>query len=327
MIDKFIKKVFDINAENFEEIALEVFNFQAVNNPVYQEFLRVLRVNPNNIIQLSQIPFLPISFFKTHKILIKNLNHKMIFESSGTSGDQTSKHYIYDVEIYRKSLINTFNMFYGDVENYTILALLPSYLERKHSSLIFMVDELMKMTNSKDSGFYLDEWDILNDKLVKLIKRKQRVIFIGVSFALLDFSELYQPDLSDIIVMETGGMKGRGIEIPRDQLHEILKSRFKVKNIHSEYGMTELLSQAYSSGDGIFKTCPWMKVMIRNQYDPFEILQNNEPGLINIIDLANIGSCSFIATDDVGLCLSDESFKVLGRSDIAPVRGCNLLYT
>lgn len=317
-------RIFDIkDAADFEAMTFESFNFQYANNPIYREFCEHLKKKPNNIDSIYEIPFLPISFFKTHKVVATD-KQKIMFESSGTTGT-TSKHYVADKSLYDRSFSEAFNIFYGSPEELCILAFLPSYLERKGSSLIYMVDALIKKSKHPYSGFYLNEFDTLAQKLISLEKQKTKTLLLGVSFALLDFIEKINIRLRHCLVMETGGMKGRRKEIIREDLHARLKKGFGVDAIHSEYGMTELLSQAYSNGNGIFKTPPWMKIIISDPEDPLQILGTNKTGGINIIDLANWYSCPFIATQDLGKSSNDGSFEILGRFDQSDVRGCNLM--
>lgn len=318
--------VFDItNDKDFELLALEVFNFQAKNNIVYKQFISLLNIDVKDVISLKDIPFLPISFFKTHQILSDKNSVQETFYSSGTTGMSLSKHLVTDIELYQKSYTKGFTNFYGDITDYTILALLPNYLERQGSSLVYMVADLIKKSDKKDSGFYLNNLDELSAILNKLDKKGEKVLLIGVSFALLDLIEKHQFDLKNTIIMETGGMKGRRKEIIRSELHQLLKKGFGVNRIHSEYGMTELLSQAYSNGNGIFKTPNWMKILIRDTEDALTILPNNKAGGINIIDLANINSCSFIATQDLGKIFDHNTFEIIGRFDNSDIRGCNLM--
>lgn len=312
-------------SDEFEEMALKVFEFQFHNNPVYRKFCSLLGKHSDHISSIEEIPFLPIEFFKNKKVVIDHKKIDTIFTSSGTTGSQTSQHYITDLAVYQESYLSGFKHFYDAIEEYCILALLPSYLERKGSSLIAMVDDLIKKSKHPDSGFYLDEYDLLKDKLSKLEAEKKKTILIGVSFALLDFIEAHPIKLNHTIIMETGGMKGRRKELIRSELHATLKEGFGVSKIHSEYGMTELLSQAYSKGDGLFKTPPWMKILIRDTEDPLTLKSNKKTGGINVIDLANINSCSFIATQDLGKKYEDNSFEILGRFDHSDVRGCNLM--
>tara|TARA_B100000475_G_scaffold189103_1_gene160248 strand:+ start:366 stop:1226 length:861 start_codon:yes stop_codon:yes gene_type:complete len=281
--------------------------------------------NPININEINKIPFLPISFFKTKKILSVDKFEK-VFYSSGTTTKSRSKHFISDLKLYQESFINNFRLNYGDINQYTIIALLPNYYENKDSSLIYMVERLIKLTKSNESGFYLDDYSKLSKKLIELeIKNNRKTILIGVPYALLDLIDFNQFQLNNTIIMETGGMKGKRKEMVRKELHEKLKLGFGVKKIHSEYGMTELLSQAYSKGDGVFKTPSWMKAFIRDINDAQNLDFNKKSGAINIIDLANYNSCSFIATDDMGKLVNDDEFEVIGRIDNSDVRGCNLL--
>ena len=320
------EEILKVNSkEQFERIALEVFRYQAKNIPVYKEYTERRGIKPQEIKSIEKIPFLPIQFFKTREIKPLNANVEAIFTSSGTTGAQTSKHFVVDTELYIKSFTSAFTHFYGSPNEYCILALLPSYLERQGSSLIYMVDRLIKLSKHPESGFFLNEFDVLAEHLGRLDAAGQKCLLIGVSFALVDLAEKYQFRLNNTIVMETGGMKGRRKEMIREELHSQLSNAFSVKTIHSEYGMTELLSQAYSNGNGIFGCPNWMRIIIRDPYDPFTTLPNQRAGAINIIDLANIYSCSFIQTEDLGKVYDDESFEVLGRMNEAQLRGCNLL--
>ena len=324
MIDT--SQIFQIkNETDFKDMALKVFKFQFEYNIVYRSFCDLLYKNPSDVKTLEEIPFLPIQFFKTHNILSTTEVVQKTFSSSGTTGSITSKHLVTDLDIYEKSFNNGFKQFYGDVEDYTILALLPSYLERDGSSLIYMVDSLIKQSKKPKSGFYLDNYSELKDTLIQLDAQSEKVLLIGVSFALLDLVEEHQFELKNTIVMETGGMKGRRKELVRDELHGILKKGFGVNNIHSEYGMTELLSQAYSKGNGIFECSKTMKVFTRETEDALTILNQNKTGGINIIDLANINSCSFIATQDLGRVYNNGTFEIIGRFDNSDIRGCNLM--
>lgn len=319
-------KIFNIiSQQEFNEISLEVFRYQYANNSIYQSFCNHLKIKVNEVNSISKIPFLPIEFFKSHHIKTTTFNEQITFLSSGTTGKNQSKHFVKDLSIYEKSYTKAFEQFYGNIENYCVLALLPSYMEREGSSLIYMMEDLIKKSNHPKSGFFLKNEQFLIENLQFLTKNKQKTILFGVSFALLDLAEKYQIDLSDIIIMETGGMKGRREELTREELHTIYKKSFNVSHIHSEYGMTELLSQAYSKGNGIFETPPWMKVLIRDVNDPLNYLAYNKTGGINVIDLANIYSCSFIATQDLGKQNTDGKFEVLGRFDNSDIRGCNLL--
>ena len=309
----------------FESISMETFSFQYQNLDIYRNFIEFLGKKESDIKTLYDIPFLPVGFFKTHKIISNKRTEEIIFSSSGTTGMETSKHYIADLTLYEQSFLEGFRYFYGKPSDFCILALLPSYLERDGSSLVYMADRLIKQSTNKDSGFYLNQFDELVSRLYKLKNSGKKTLLLGVSFALLDLAEHKEMDLSHAIVMETGGMKGRRKELTREELHLFLSNRFNISEIHSEYGMTELLSQAYSKGNGRFFTPPWMKVIIKDPYDPFKTLQTGNTGLINIIDLANKYSCSFIATSDLGRLHPDGSFEVLGRMDNSELRGCNLM--
>ena len=311
--------------KEFENLALKTFHYQVEKINIYKKFIHFLNIEPLNITSPDQIPFLPVEFFKNHKIISNPGNAQIIFYSSGTTGMQPAKHFISDLKLYEDSFLKGFKLFYGDPRSYCILALLPSYLEREGSSLVYMADKLIKLSGCPDSGFYLDNDKKLSEKLISLKKQKQKTILLGVSFALLDLAERFPMDLSGVTIMETGGMKGKRKELTRHELHHILKNSFKVDSIHSEYGMTELLSQAYSKGDGIYFTPPWMKVLIKDPYDPLKTLDQGNTGLINIIDLANQNSCSFISTSDLGRTHSDGSFEILGRMDKSDIRGCNLM--
>lgn len=317
--------IFNIRtAKDFEELAFEIFRFQFENNSVYRSYCDLLYKNPSDIKQLKDIPFLPIQFFKSHSILSSNKPVIKTFSSSGTTGN-ISKHLITDLELYKHSFSEGFRNTYGKIEDYTILALLPSYLEREGSSLIYMVEELIQQSKNEVSGFYLYDTDKLVRTLIDLEQKQQKTILIGVSFALLDLIEDYKLNLKHTIIMETGGMKGRRKELVRDELHKLLKKGFGVDAIHSEYGMTELLSQAYSKGDGIFHCPKWMRVLTRDPEDPLTINTFNKSGGLNIIDLANINSCSFIATQDLGKVYNNGTFEVIGRFDNSDIRGCNLM--
>jgi phenylacetate-coenzyme A ligase PaaK-like adenylate-forming protein len=323
----FSDTIFNIKSQTaFLKAALEVFNYQLINNPVYQDFIKSLGKGRASVKTLSEIPFLPVEFFRNHKIISGDSPVEMIFESSGTTGAIPGKHFVQDLSLYEESFSKTFHLFYGDPANLLIAALLPSYIERSNSSLIYMVDNLIKRSSHQESGFYKENITEMIHTLNKAKKANRKALLIGVSFALLELAEQISSDLSGVIVMETGGMKGRRKELTRAELHAILKDKFKVQSIHSEYGMTELMSQAYSKGDGMFYCPPWMKVLIRDPQDPLTIY--SEPGKtggINIIDLANINSCSFIATGDLGRVHDDGGFEVLGRFDSSDIRGCNLL--
>jgi len=319
-------QIFNINStKEFNEISIEIFNYQYTNNIVYREFCTHLRINSSKVKAINQVPFLPIEFFKHYNIKTNAFKEQEVFLSSGTTGQNQSKHFIKDISIYKRSYTKAFHQFYGNIEDYCVLAFLPSYLERKGSSLIYMIDDLIKKSNHSESGFFLQNESEMIDLLQKMIKNDQKTILFGVSFALLDLAEKYKIDLGGIIIMETGGMKGRRKELTRTELHNIYKKSFNVSEIHSEYGMTELLSQAYSKGNGIFKTPNWMKILIRDVNDPFQLIEHEKTGGINIIDLANIDSCSFIASQDLGKKINDTEFEVLGRFDNSDLRGCNLL--
>jgi len=318
--------IFSISSKKeFEKITLKVFRYQYENNKVYQSFCNFLKKNPSNVKQISSIPFLPIQFFKSEKIVSNAKDVETIFTSSGTTGMITSKHYITDVTFYENSYRKAFSQFYGNIENYCVLALLPSYLEREGSSLIHMVDDLIQSSNHSDSGFYLNNLEELSNKIIELENEDQNIILIGVTYALLDLIEYKKFQLKNTIIMETGGMKGKRKEIVREELHQILCEGFGVKTIHSEYGMTELLSQAYSLGNGIFECPLWMDVLIRDTEDALNYVDPGKTGGINVIDLANINSCSFIATQDLGKKYANMTFEVLGRFDNSDIRGCNLM--
>ena len=318
--------IFNINTEEeFNALALKVFKFQFENNKVYRSFCDLLYKHPSDVTTIYEIPFLPIEFFKSKTILSSNNAIEATFTSSGTTGSVTSKHLVTDVSVYEKSYLNGFEQFYGVIEEYVVLALLPSYLERQGSSLIYMADDLIKKSNHPESGFYLNDLEAIKEQLITLDKAGQKVLLIGVSFALLDLVEYHKFQLSHTIVMETGGMKGRRKELIRSELHQLLKEGFGVSKIHSEYGMTELLSQAYSKGDGVFECPNWMKVLTRDTEDPLSIQETGKTGGMNVIDLANINSCAFIATQDLGKITDDGQFEVIGRFDNSDVRGCNLM--
>ncbi len=309
----------------FESVCLEVFRYQFENNRIYRSFCDLLYKHPSEVKKLEDIPFLPIQFFKSHDVLSSVDPVERIFTSSGTTGALTSKHQVTDISIYEESFRRAFSHFYGPIEEYVVLALLPSYLEREGSSLIYMVDDMIKQSQHPESGFYLDNIAELKDVLISLDAQGQKVLLIGVSFALLDLVEAYQFQLKNTIVMETGGMKGRRKELVRAELHAILQHGFGVSAIHSEYGMTELLSQAYSKGHGVFECPKWMGIITRDPEDALTILPKNKTGGINVIDLANINSCAFIATQDLGKVLPDNQFEIIGRFDNSDIRGCNLM--
>lgn len=318
--------IFSISSQKqFEKIALKVFRFQYDNNSVYRDFCNFLHTDVQKVKSLRQIPFLPIQFFKSHDVISNDHPVQTTFTSSGTTGMVTSKHLITDVSLYEQSYRQAFSQFYGNIEDYVVLALLPSYLEREGSSLIYMVEDLMQLTNNKNSGFYLHNHEELIDKLLNLETSGQNSILIGVTYALLDLIEKRNFNLNNTIIMETGGMKGKRKEMIREELHEVLCKGFGVHSIHSEYGMTELLSQAYSLGNGIFECPNWMNILIRDTEDALAYIDNGKTGGINVIDLANINSCSFIATQDLGKKHNNNTFEVLGRFDNSDIRGCNLM--
>ena len=320
-------KIFEIqNDTEFNEIALEIFRYQYNNNHIYKQFIDINDFKISEINHYKSIPFLPIEFFKTHKILTSNIIPEMFFESSGTSGMTRSRHFISNIDIYEKSFLKGFETFYGNIEKYSLIALLPNYQEQKNSSLIYMINKLIAATKNTDSGFYLYNLENLAKKLTELNTKKQQTILFGVTYALLDLAENFPVNIPETIIFETGGMKGRRKEMIREELHKTLKKAFKVNTIHGEYGMTELLSQAYSKENGRFYAPKWMKILIRETNDPFSILENNITGGINIIDLANIESCSFIATQDLGIVFKDGSFEISGRFDNSDIRGCNLMH-
>lgn len=313
------------SSTEFEPLALETFRYQAEENLVYKKYLSLLKVQPSSVKGLSDIPFLPIQFFKTHPVLTSKNEIEHTFLSSGTTGMTQSRHLVTDLKLYEESYQKGFAHFYGAIEAYTVLALLPSYMERAGSSLIYMVEDLIQKSKNSDSGFYLHNREELKEKLCKLDSEGKKVLLMGVSFALLDLIEKHTFSLQNTIVMETGGMKGRRKEMIREELHAELKKGFGVSMIHSEYGMTELLSQAYSKGNGIFETPPWMQILVRDTEDPLSLLSHGKTGGINVIDLANQNSCSFVATQDLGKTHADGTFEVLGRFDNSDIRGCNLL--
>lgn len=321
-----IPQMFQISSgTEFNAFALKIFHYQYKNNLVYNKYVNfhLKSTEIESIDHYSQIPFLPIEFFKTFEVICKDKKVDQLFTSSGTTGENTSRHLVADINLYEASFYKSFEMFIGNPKDFLVLGLLPSYMEREGSSLVYMANKLIEQSSHKSSGFYLDNYNDLVNTLKN--NKNQPTILIGVSFALLELAEKYELDLSDIIIMETGGMKGRRKEIVREELHQILSAKFNVEKIYSEYGMTELLSQAYSTGNGIFNTPPWMKILIRDTNDPKTIFSKQQTGGINVIDLANVYSCSFIATQDLGKIHSDESFEVLGRFDTSDIRGCNLL--
>lgn len=329
--NNFTGKIFNAATDEFESIALDIFRFQFEHNNIYRQYCEAIKTNTSSVSSIKNIPFLPISFFKTHEITTGLFEPALVFESSGTTGAVNSRHFVKEKEIYEESFLKTFELFYGPASNYCVIGLLPSYLERQHSSLVYMVNELINQCKHPSAGFYLYNTEKLYHTLLENEKNKQPTLLIGVTYALLDFAEKFQMNLQHTIIMETGGMKGRREELTREQVHQQLKQRLGLTEIHSEYGMTELLSQAYSKKNSLFNCPPWMQVLLRAEDDPFEITTANHTsktpvtGVINIIDLANLYSCSFIATDDVGKLYADGSFEVLGRLDNSDMRGCGLM--
>ena len=318
--------IFNIqNKQEFKALSLAVFKHQFKNNKVYRSFCDLLFVHPSSISTIEEIPFLPIQFFKSRKVLSSLDEIQETFKSSGTTGSSTSKHLVTNINLYKESYLKGFAHFYGNIEEYTVLALLPNYLEREGSSLVFMVADLIEKSKKAESGFYLDNMQELAEKLIELDKNGQKTLLIGVSFALLDLIEIQKFNLKNTIIMETGGMKGRRKELVREELHTILQNGFGVTEIHSEYGMTELLSQGYSKGNGVFETPPWMKILTRDTEDALSINASGKNGGINVIDLANYNSCSFIATQDLGKVYENETFEIIGRFDNSDIRGCNLM--
>lgn len=319
--DKYISTV---KSADFQEAALEIFRYQYNTNLIYGQFVKRLNVDVDKVHRVEDIPFLPVSFFKTHRVTTGSFEPELTFESSTTTSDIPARHYIKDELLYRESLITGFKKFYGNPEKYVFLALLPSYLQRGNASLVHMTDVLMKISNHRANGFYLDELDKLQQTLVELDEAGQPTVLLGVTYALLDFAELYPMKLNNTIVMETGGMKGRRKEMIREEVHYILKKALGVSTVHSEYGMTELLSQAYATSSGMFRTADTMGVYVRDINDPLSAKAHGS-GLLNIVDLANLHSCAFIATDDIGRIQDDGTFEVLGRADNSALRGCNLM--
>ena len=309
--------------DDFESMAVKIFKYQFDNNKIYRSFCDLINKNPSDITNSNQIPFLPIKFFKSHTVLSSNQSIEKKFISSGTTNTNLSTHYITDLKLYESSFENSFKYFFGDIKEFTILALLPSYLENKNSSLIYMVDKLIKKTKKKNSSFYLNNYIELKEKLHEL--KNEKVILIGVTYALLNLIEKFNFKLPNLTIVETGGMKGRRKEMIRNELHTKLINGFGTNLIYSEYGMTELLSQAYSIRDGIFQCPPWMRIYIREPQDALSFKKNGVTGGVNVIDLANINSCSFIATEDLGKKSDDGKFEILGRFDNSDIRGCNLL--
>jgi phenylacetate-coenzyme A ligase PaaK-like adenylate-forming protein len=321
------KRIFSINDQaDFNDVALDVFSYQYKNNLVYRKFSDHLKKSPESIKRIEEIPFLPVELFRSHIVLSGRFPVDIIFESSGTTGTVPGRHFVKDLGLYEESFMKGFRSFYGEPEEFIIAALLPSYNERRGSSLIYMADKLIRKSNNGLSGFYRDDITEFIGRVTQNSHPGKKILLLGVSFALLDLAEKHSPDLSGMIVMETGGMKGRRKEITRAELHETLRNSFRLNAIHSEYGMTELMSQAYSPGDGIFYSPKWMKILLRDPMDPLSVhMEPGRTGGINIIDLANINSCSFLATGDLGKIHADGGFDVIGRFDNSDIRGCNLM--
>lgn len=323
----FQNKILSIKSNiEFEELCLELFYYQSLENQVYKNYINALNIVPETVQNHKDIPFLPIEFFKTHKVQSGRYIEQAIFTSSGTTGENTSKHYVENLDWYKRVFLSGFELFYGDPEEYCLLALLPSYLERQGSSLVYMVEELIRKSNDPKSGFYLRDYQKLSNQLMENEGSGKKTLLLGVTFALLDFAEKFPRTLRNITIMETGGMKGMRKELTRQEVSDILINGFDLEaaNVHSEYGMTELMSQAYSKGDGFFQTPPWMKLLVREPNDPL-VTTSLGSGALNIIDLANIDSCAFIATQDLGTVYPNGDAKILGRMDKADIRGCNLL--
>ncbi|RAJ05121.1 acyl-protein synthetase LuxE [Chitinophaga skermanii] len=321
MNEAFVDRILNLTPGEFEAAAIDLFHFQYQANNIYRAYVDALRRNPADVKSLADIPFLPIQFFKSHKVVCGEFEPQVRFESSGTTQSVNSQHLVKDVSIYEKSFRKAFELFYGDVKEYRVIGLLPSYLERQHSSLVYMVKDMIEQSAHPESGFYLYEHDKLKDVLTG---SHDKTLLIGVTFGLLDFADQYTMQLPNTIIMETGGMKGRREEWTREEVHSFLSERFGVSAIHSEYGMTELLSQAYSKGKGIFQCPPWMKVILRDENDPFDF-KTSGAGVMNVVDLANIYSSAFIATEDIGKLKEDGRFEVLGRLDQSALRGCSLM--
>jgi len=328
--ETFTERLFSITSGgSFDHLALDIFQYQAQHNPVYRTYIQHLGILTDSIKNVSQIPFLPIEFFKTQKVISGNRPVEIQFSSSGTTSDKPAQHHLSDLALYDAVFTRGFELAYGAPDQYVFLALLPSYLERTGSSLVYMADKLIHLSKNANSGFYLDNLDELISKIEEQEQARQRYILLGVTYSILDLANRYlQKKLSPLqcaIIMETGGMKGKRKEMIRPEVHQLLRQAFGMKNIHSEYGMTELLSQAYSKENGLFSCPPWMRVSIRDTNDPFKSLGANRTGGINVIDLANIYSCSFLATQDLGKMVEENEFEVLGRFDGSDQRGCNLL--
>jgi hypothetical protein len=320
------ERIFNVSTkEEFEEIALQIFKIQSRGCAPYAQYIAQLEIDPDNVKSLDSIPFLPVTIFKSREVICGERTYEKIFTSSATTGVTPASHYVKELSIYEESFLKGFSLFHSKPENYTILALLPSYLEREGSSLVYMADKLIRASGKVESGFYLYNYEELSQTLKNLRERGERSLLLGVSFALLDFAKSYPTKFPDLTVVETGGMKGRGVEISREDLHSILKKGFGVERVGSEYGMAELLSQAWSGGEGVFKTPPWMQIQIRDLNNPFTRVDIGATGGINVIDLANINSCSFIETQDLGIKEAGNTFRVLGRISNSEIRGCNIL--
>lgn len=319
----FVNNIFEQHSFD-ESFAIDLFHHQYEHNEVYNQWCQLLHIQPSTVTQIEQIPFLPISLFKTHQVITGTFSPQIIFTSSGTTTTINSQHLVKDISLYEQSFITSFQQFYGKIDELCIIGLLPSYLERNGSSLVFMVDELIRLSRHPQSGFYLYDFERLQNTLRQLNAQKQTTLLIGVTYALLDFAAAHPMPLQHTIIMETGGMKGKKEEMTREEVHNILKQAFGVKDVQSEYGMTELLSQAYSKANGIYHCPSWMKVLIRSEDNPLQVSPFGK-GVLNIIDLANQDSCAFIATDDAGTVYEDGSFEVLGRIDNSDLRGCSLL--
>ncbi len=317
-------KIFGTNTGSFDKLAISLFHFQYQNNEIYRQYVDSIRKDISAVNTIEQIPFLPVRLFKTHPITTTKFEPAVIFESSGTTGMVNSRHYVKDTSLYEESFTQGFHRFYDNEEDWCIIGLLPSYLERENSSLVYMVEKLIVKSNNPQSGFYLHNLEVLNNTIATLEVAKQKTLLIGVTYALLDFAERFPQPLQYTIIMETGGMKGRRTEMIREEVHQQIMAAFQLQAVHSEYGMTELLSQAYSKGEGVFECPPWMKVLVRDEEDPGYISREGK-GVINVIDLANLYSCAFIATDDVGKIAPNGSFEILGRLDGSDLRGCSLL--
>ncbi len=320
------ERIFNISGiDEFEKIALQIFKIQSRDCAPYAQYIAQLEIDPDDVTSIDSIPFLPVTLFKSREIICGERVYEKIFTSSATSGVIPAKHYVKDLSLYRESFFKGFNLFHGEPREYTILALLPSYLEREGSSLVYMAAKLIEASGKKESGFYLYNYSELYQTLLDLKVKGERSLLLGVSFALLDFIKSFKINFPSLTVVETGGMKGRGVEISREELHSLLKNGFGVERIGSEYGMAELLSQAWSTGEGVFKSPPWMQIQIRDLNNPFTRVEDGVTGGINVIDLANIHSCSFIETEDLGIKEAENTFRVLGRITNSEIRGCNIL--